>query len=109
MGRQSPLAWSPAAETEEKLARTVTTRRKTAKGKRARSFIDPRKLDRLINEAVVDAYNESEQRIGLYTMIEENLELPFKTEVLGIEVTVERVELNDAEEIVAICAHGRTR
>lgn len=41
---------------------------------------------------MVDAYNESEQRIGLYTMIDENLELPFKTEELGIEVTVERVE-----------------
>jgi hypothetical protein len=71
--------------------------------------MDPRKLDRLIEEAVVDAYNESEQRIGLYTMIDENLELPFKTEVLGVEVTVERIELNDAEEIVAVCARGRTR
>ncbi|MCZ7564989.1 MAG: calcium-binding protein [Burkholderiales bacterium] len=71
--------------------------------------MNPRKLDRLVEEAVVDAYNESEQRTALYTMIDESLELPFKTQVLGCEVTVERVDLNDAEEIVAICARGRTR
>ena len=87
----------------------ATRRRRTAKMGRARSGTDPRKLDRLIEEAVVDAYNESEQRIGLYTMIDDNLELPFKTEVLGVEVTVERIDLNDAEEIVAICARGRKR
>jgi hypothetical protein len=71
--------------------------------------MDRRRLDRLVEEAVVDAYNESEQRIGLYTMLDENLKLPFKTQVLGVEVTVERIDLNDAEEIVAICARGRTR
>jgi hypothetical protein len=42
-------------------------------------------------------------------MIDGNLELPFKTQVLGVEVTIERIDLNDAEEIVAICARGRTR
>jgi hypothetical protein len=42
-------------------------------------------------------------------MIDENLKLPFKTEVLGVEVTVERIDLSDAEEIVAICARGRKR
>ena len=68
-----------------------------------------RTLDRLIEEAVVDAYNESEQRTAFYTVLEENLDLPFKTEVLGVEVTVERVDLTDAEEIVAICARGRKR
>jgi len=66
-----------------------------------------RTLDRLIEEAVVDAYNESEQRTAFYTVLEENLDLPFKTEVLGVEVTVERVDLTDAEEIVAICTRGR--
>jgi hypothetical protein len=71
--------------------------------------MDRRRLDRLVEEAVVDAYNESEQRIGLYTMLDVNLKLPFKTQVLGVEVTVERIDLNDAEEIVAICARGRTR
>jgi hypothetical protein len=68
-----------------------------------------RKLERLIEEAVVDAYNEPEQRTSLYTMLDERLEMPFKTEVLGVEVTVERVDLTEAEEIVAICTRGRKR
>jgi hypothetical protein len=57
----------------------------------------------------VDAYGESEERTGLYTMLEDNLALPFRTEVLGVEVTVEKVDLNAADEIVAICRHGRSK
>ena len=40
-------------------------------------------LKRLVEEAIVDAYNESEQRCGLFTMIENHLALPFETELLG--------------------------
>ena len=47
-------------------------------------------LKQLVEEAIVDAYNESEQRCGLFTMIEDHLALPFETEVLGVPVTVER-------------------
>ena len=68
-----------------------------------------RKLDRLIAEAVVDAYNELEQRTAFYTMLNENLDLPFQTEILGVKVTVARVDLTDAEEIVVICRRGRKR
>ena len=50
------------------------------------------KLDELIGEATVDAYDESEQTTGFYTMFEEHLALPFKTEVLGVEVSVERID-----------------
>ncbi len=35
------------------------------------------RLDVLVAEAVVDAYNEAEQAMGFFTMIEDNLELPF--------------------------------
>jgi len=35
-------------------------------------------------EAIVDAYGESEQAVGLYTMIEKHLALPFETMVLGV-------------------------
>ncbi len=66
-------------------------------------------LERLIEEAIVDAYNESEQRCGLFTMIEDHLALPFETEVLGVPVTVERIDLTEANEVVAICRRGRTR
>lgn len=63
----------------------------------------------MIEEATVDCYNESEQITGLFTMIEDNLHLPFKTLVLGVPVVVERVDLNDREDIVAICSRGRDR
>jgi hypothetical protein len=42
-------------------------------------------------------------------MIEQNLAVPFETEVLGVLVTVERVNLDGSEQIVAICRHGRAR
>jgi hypothetical protein len=62
-----------------------------------------RRLDELVEEATIDAYGESEQRVGLLTMLEEHLAVPFTTEMLRIAVRVERVDLNDADEIVAIC------
>ena len=66
-------------------------------------------LDRLIEEATVDCHDESEQIVGFYTMLEESLDLPFETQVLGVKVTVESLDLTDAEEIVAICRRGQDR
>jgi hypothetical protein len=66
-------------------------------------------LDEMIHEALVDAYGESEQTVGFYTMLEEHLRTPFKTEMLGVEVTVERIEMTDDERIVAACSRGRSR
>ena len=62
-----------------------------------------------MEQATVDCYNESEQVTGLYTMIEEYLAVPFQTSVLGVEVTVERVDLTDAEEIVVVCRREGVR
>jgi hypothetical protein len=67
------------------------------------------RLDRLVEEAIVDCYNESEQATGLYAMIEEHLALPFATTVLGVPVAVERVQLTLRDEIVAVCRRARTR
>jgi len=67
------------------------------------------RLDELIEEATVDAYDESEQSTGFYTMFEENLAVPFRTEVLGVEVTVERIDMTDDEQIVAICERSGSR
>ena len=64
------------------------------------------RLERMISEAIVDCYNENEQATGLFTMVEENLRLPFSTTVLGTQVNVQKVELNDAGEIVAVCSRG---
>jgi hypothetical protein len=66
-------------------------------------------LDKLIAEATVDCYNESEQITGIFTMLEESLAVPFTTTLLGVEVTVERIDMNDADDIVAVCRRGRKR
>lgn len=47
----------------------------------------------MIEEATIDCYNESEEATGFFTMIDENLKLPFETQFLGVPVTVERVDI----------------
>ena len=61
----------------------------------------------MIEQATVDTYNKSEQITGWFTMIDENLAVPFETTVLGVPVTVERLDLNRSEQIVAVCKRGR--
>ncbi len=80
-------------------------------GRKSRSTWPPSKqrLRELVAEAIVDAYDEAEQRIGFFTMIEDNLALPFETEVLGVPVKVERVECTEANEIVAVCRRATAR
>jgi hypothetical protein len=68
-----------------------------------------RQLDALIADAITDAHDDSEQRMGFYTMIDNYLALPFETEVLGAPVIGESIELCAAEQIVAICRRGATR
>ena len=60
-------------------------------------------LDQFVEEATVDCYNEAEQVSGLYTMIEDNLALPFETMLFGSTVVVERIDLTDRDEILAVC------
>lgn len=48
------------------------------------------KLEKLIEQAVVDAYTEEEQAVGFLTMMEDHLALPFSTNVLGVVVVVRR-------------------
>jgi len=85
-------------------------KRKTPSRKSRSSWPPSRaRLEELIAEAIVDAYDESEQRVGFFTMIEDNLALPFETEILGVPVRVERVALTDANEVVAVCRRGAAR
>jgi hypothetical protein len=77
----------------------------TATTLRAMAELSKADLEELVEEAIVDAYGEDEQLAGFYTMIEENLVLPFKTMVLGVEVTVEGIDLTDCG-IAAICVRG---
>ena len=51
-------------------------------------------LDALVEEATVDAYDDDEQLDGFAVMIEDNLEFPFETTVLGVAVTVQKVTQN---------------
>jgi hypothetical protein len=67
------------------------------------------RLDTLIEQATGDAYGDSEQRVGFYTMIDEHLALPFATRVLGADVIVVAIDQNEDEEIIAICTRGRSR
>ncbi|MGH3974382.1 MAG: calcium-binding protein [Pseudonocardiaceae bacterium] len=66
-------------------------------------------LDAMIAEATVDCYNDSECATGFYTMIDDHLEVPFQTAVLGVDVTVTGVDQSDDEQVVAVCARGRWR
>ena len=67
------------------------------------------KLNELIEQAVVDAYNEEEQTVGFLTMIQEHLALPFVTKVLGVEVIVEEVDITRDGRIVAVCRRDKVR
>jgi len=62
-----------------------------------------RKLDRIIEGAIVEAYGDAEQRIGFYTMLEDDLGMPFETE---IAFTVDWIDMTDDEQMVAVGARG---
>ena len=83
----------------------MTPKKKAAK--KATSRISKVRLAEMIEEATVDAYGESEQATGWLTMLEDNLELPFETEVLGVRVRVTRIDQQDDDRLVAICTRGR--
>jgi hypothetical protein len=66
-------------------------------------------LDELVAQATVDAYGDQEQLDSLHTMIAEHLAVPFQTLVLGVEVTVRKVDFIARSQIVAVCTRGRHR
>lgn len=64
---------------------------------------DP-KLERLIEEATVDAYGPAEQATGFYTMIEQHVRFPFIARAIGEDVDVLSIDIDDeGEELVAEC------
>ncbi|MYS24963.1 hypothetical protein GA0115240_172018 [Streptomyces sp. DvalAA-14] len=60
-------------------------------------------LDALIEEATVDTYDAIEAVNGFLAVIDEHLAVPFSTTVLGVEVTVVRVDLTNDFRLVARC------
>ena len=67
------------------------------------------KLEKLTEQAVVDAYTEEEQAVGFLTMMEEHLALPFSTNILGVDVVVEKVDMTRSGQIVAVCRRDKIR
>lgn len=63
--------------------------------------MDTDDLDALIEEATVDAYDEYEQRVGFYTMMEDNLVFPFPAKVIGATVSVQGIDMKNEERILA--------
>jgi hypothetical protein len=87
----------------------IKTRTPAKRNESQRKELSAARLDELIEEATVDAYNESEAATGFYTMFEDYLALPFKTRVLDVEVTLEGIDMTDDEQIVAVCKRGGSR
>ena len=63
----------------------------------------PAQLDELIHEATVDCHDEDEQLTGLFSVMEENLALPFMTPILGVDASVASIEMDDSGRIKAVC------
>jgi hypothetical protein len=61
------------------------------------------------SEPIPAAHDESEQVTGWFTMLENYLDLPFDTEVLGVRVTVERLDLRNDSRIVATCKRNNAK
>ncbi len=80
----------------------------SGKGSRRKELLAAR-LDDLIREATLDAHDESEAATGFLTMLEDHVAVPFKTDVLGMEVTVETIDMTDDEQIVAVCERSGSR
>ena len=76
--------------------------------KRRAQRLGKARLTEMVEEATVDAYGESEQRTAFYTLLDQHLETPFETKILGVTVTVERIAMTEDEQIIAICRRGRS-
>src|SRR6266700_5485862 len=82
-------------------------KRENAMGQQVR--LSKARLDDLVEEALVDAYGESEQATGFYTMLENDLRLPFETEILGMTVIVEGIDIPEDDQLVAVCRKYKTK
>ena len=67
------------------------------------------RLEKLIEEAVVDAYGEEEQMAGFLTMMQEHLALPFQVNILGVDADVVDIDFTLDGQIAAICRRGKIR
>jgi hypothetical protein len=87
----------------------MTTKRKRHNVSGQQLRLSKARLDDLVEEALVDAYGESEQVTGFYTMMENELRLPFETEILSMTVIVERIDITEDDQLVAVCRKHKTK
>lgn len=66
-------------------------------------------LDELVEEATVDAYDAEEEVSGFFSLMDDELKLPFETTVLGVAATVETIEQTENNDIVPVCRAGKLR
>jgi hypothetical protein len=72
-------------------------------------MMNKRELDALVEEAIVDAYDEYEQTTAFAVVIGDNVDFPFQTVILGVEVTVTGVDESTGPGIAAVCRRGKER
>ena len=67
------------------------------------------KLEKMVEQAVVDTYTEEEQAGGFLVMIQEHLALLFPVTILRADAVVEKIDMARDGRIVAICRCGNVR
>ncbi len=81
----------------------------TKKARPKKPTFEMSRLEELIEKASVDCKDQYEQVMGFAAIIEDNLELPFQTKILGATVTVTGVEQRGDFDIAAICERDGER
>jgi hypothetical protein len=82
-------------------------KRVIATRKRRTPTDDHAHLDALIDEAIVDAHDPEEQAMGFLACIDDQVQVPFTTVVLGRPVTVTGFTDSPDGAVVAVCKAGR--
>jgi len=99
----------PGAHRHADASRSTSADSIVQSGARHRRRVSARRLDELIEQAIVDAYGPAEQAVGFHATLEQELTLPFDTVLLGVTVSVRRLDVTDRGEVVAVCYRGRER
>ncbi|MCC6741387.1 MAG: hypothetical protein IT452_20255 [Planctomycetia bacterium] len=93
--QQAPPTVASTAECAELLKAALEATRRRLKGRPAKNpaqRFSRARLNALIDEAIVDAHGDDEQLVGFLSRIEDELEVPFSTKILGVQAEVVRIE-----------------
>lgn len=65
---------------------------------------DDQSLDAMLDQVTLGRFDRGEQAWSLWTVLCDQLRLPFGTQILGLDAVVERLELDASDAIMAICS-----